>query len=53
MSNAKRCKGCKGQMKKTSEHFEQARHGPIAGWDVTTYTCTCCGATQEERRSVD
>jgi hypothetical protein len=55
MASAKHCKDrkCRGVMEKTDEHFEQARRGPIAGWDVTVYTCTKCGSTHEKRNSVD
>ncbi len=47
------CEECLGPMKKIDKRWEPARSGPIAGWDIITYTCEKCGHTHEESHSRD
>jgi len=44
---------CRHKWEKTSSHWEQVGKGTIAGFDVTSFTCSKCGATKEERNSRD
>jgi hypothetical protein len=47
------CEKCLGKMKATGTRWQQAQSGPIAGWDITKYTCQKCGHTHEESCSRD